>query len=143
MSHTRIWIHAVWGTKNRYPFLTKEIRSKVISHILQNAKTKDIYIKNLNGYTDHLHCLFALNADTSISKTLQLIKGEAAFWINKGKLTQAKFEWATEYYACSVSESQLSYVMNYINHQEEHHKSATFTEEYESFIMESKLQYQG
>lgn len=53
-------IHAVWGTKNRQPLLTKEIRLKVIEHIQENAKTKGIYIDRLNGYADHLHCLFVL-----------------------------------------------------------------------------------
>lgn len=143
MAYTKVWIHAVWGTKDRHPFLTKEIRSAVISHILQNAKTKDIYIKNLNGYSEHLHCLFGLNADSSISKTLQLLKGESAFWINKHNITKSKFEWATEYYASSVSESQLSYVMNYIDGQEEHHKETTFLEECESFFSDLKLQSQG
>ncbi len=137
MAHTKVWIHAVWGTKNRYPFLTKDLRSKVISHILQNAKAKEVYIKNMNGHSDHLHCLFALNADSSISKTLQLLKGESAFWINKEKLTITKFEWANEYYASSVSESQLQYVMNYIDDQEEHHKKTTFQQEYENFIQQS------
>jgi REP element-mobilizing transposase RayT len=143
MAYTKVWIHAVWGSKNHYPFLSKEMKSIVISHILQNAKTKGIYIKSIDGHTDHLHCLFGLNADTSISKTLQLIKGESAFWINKQKLTKSKFEWAEEYYASSVSESQLPYVMNYINNQEEHHKETTFIKEYESFITEAKLQCQG
>jgi REP element-mobilizing transposase RayT len=44
-----------------------------------NAKLKEIYIDRINGYTDHLHCLMALNADMSISKAMNLIKGESAF----------------------------------------------------------------
>jgi len=30
---------------------------------------------------------------------MQLIKGEASFWINRNRLTKYKFEWAEEYYA--------------------------------------------
>lgn len=127
-------IHAVWGTKNRHPFLTKEIKEIVISHIKENAKTKQIHIDRLNGHTEHLHCLFGLNADTSIAKTLQLIKGESAFWINKQQLTFSKFEWADEYFAVSVSESMIDKVRVYIDGQEEHHKNMTFTQEYEEFI---------
>ena len=32
----------------------------------------------------------------SIAKAMQLLKGESAYWINKMKLTQSKFEWADE-----------------------------------------------
>ena len=83
MSYVRVMIHAVWGTKNKTPFLTSEVRAKVILHIKENAHKKQIYIDTINGYTEHMHCLFGLNADMSISKTLHLIKGESSHWINK------------------------------------------------------------
>lgn len=134
MPFVKVLIHAVWGTKNRYPFLTTEVRKAVIEHIMANAKTKGIYIDRLNGYTEHLHCLFALNADMSVSKAMQLIKGESAFWINRQRLTVSKFEWADEYFAASVSDSAKGRVRAYINNQEEHHTKETFAEEYERFM---------
>ncbi|CAN5310671.1 hypothetical protein BH09BAC5_BH09BAC5_05640 [soil metagenome] len=134
MSYVRIWVHVVWGTKNRHPFLTKEIRSQVIAHICENAKSKEIFINRINGYQDHLHCLISVNAEMSISKMMQLMKGESAFWINKNKLTREKFEWADEYFAVSVSESIVERVRIYIDNQEEHHRKTTFSEEYEKFI---------
>ena len=75
-----------------------------------------------------------LNTDMSISKVMQLVKGESAFWINKEKLTKTKFEWADEYFAVSVSEDKLDTVRNYIINQEEHHKKITFLDEYNSFL---------
>jgi putative transposase len=137
MPYVKIIIHAVWGTKNRTPFLTKGIKEKVIKHIRQNAKTKGIYIDRINGYTEHLHVLIRLKASMSISKVMQLIKGESAFWINKSKLTKTKFEWADEYYAASVSESVILRVRAYIDRQEEHHMKKSFQEEYEEFISAS------
>jgi len=140
MSYVRVWIHAVWGTKDRHPYLNKEVRTKVISHIKENAKKKEIYIDCINGHTEHLHCLIALNADMSIAKVMQLIKGESAFWINKEKVTTTKFEWADEYYASSVSESTIGKVRAYIFNQEEHHKKTTFMQEYDEFMTEYKSQ---
>ncbi len=143
MAFVRIWIHSVWGTKNRYPYLVNDIKQKVINHIKDNAKQKEIFIDSINGYHEHLHCLFSLNAEMSVSKAMQLIKGESAFWINKEKMTKEKFEWADEYFAISVSESQLDKVRIYINNQEEHHKKITFTDEYEKFIKTYKFNSQG
>jgi REP element-mobilizing transposase RayT len=127
-------VHAVWGTKNREGVLVDEIRNRIIEHIRQNAKLKGIFIDRVNGHIDHLHCLLGLNADMSISKAIQLIKGESAFWMNKHKVTKSKFEWADDYYAVSVSESMLDKVRAYIDGQQEHHKKITFVQEYSEFI---------
>jgi REP element-mobilizing transposase RayT len=61
--------------------------------------------------------LFALNADMALSKALQLIKGESSHWMNKENILKHTFEWATDYFAPSVSESQLEKVRTYIRNQ--------------------------
>ena len=134
MSFVKIWIHAVWGTKNHERILNKNLRTQLFEHIRMNAKEKQIHIDTINGEMDHIHCLLALNADMSISKTIQLIKGEAAHWANKNSLIKQKFEWANEYFAVSVSESMLNKVRDYIRNQEEHHKHASFKQEFDKFI---------
>ncbi|MGV3527721.1 MAG: IS200/IS605 family transposase [Flavisolibacter sp.] len=143
MSFVKVMIHVVWGTKSRKPILTKEIRHKLIDHISANARAKGIYVDRINGYTDHIHCLIGLNADTSISKTIQLLKGESAFWINKENLVPTRFQWADEYFAVSVSESMLGKVRAYIDGQEEHHRKKSFSEEYEDFMKTYKFTDQG
>jgi REP element-mobilizing transposase RayT len=134
MAFVNIMVHAVWGTKSRYPSLAKGIRPTVYEHIRQNANTKQIFIDSINGVEDHIHLLLGLNAELSIAKTIQLIKGEASFWIYKQKMTPSSFEWADEYYAVSVSESQLQKVRCYIADQEEHHRKKTFQEECDEFL---------
>ncbi len=127
-------VHVVWGTKNCEPVLISEKRKLLFDHIRTNAKTKGIYIDTLGGYTDHVHCLVSLGGDQTISKVVQLIKGESSFWANREKLLTPKLIWAEDYFAASVSESSIENVRNYINTQEEHHKKVTFTDEYEKFI---------
>ena len=134
MPFVKVMIHAVWGTKTRFPFLKKEIRPTIYTHISENAKLKGLYVDCLNGAEEHIHILMGLNADISISKTIQLIKGESSYWINKQSLTNTKFEWADEYYAVLVSEGKLDDVRRYINNQEEHHKKKTFQEECDDFM---------
>jgi len=142
MPFIKVYIHFVWSTKNRHPFLkTKEMRLKVWNHIRENAKEKGIFIDFINGYNDHCHCLVSLGVDQTIQKVMQLIKGESSFWINKqgilADLPSAeieKFEWQDEYFAVSVSESMLVIVRNYIKNQEQHHSKKTFQEEYDEFI---------
>lgn len=134
MPFVKIWIHSVWSTKKREPLLDKSIRHTLFEHIHQNALNKNILIEIVNGYTDHIHFLFRLRNDQTISKVMQLIKGESSFWINHQKLLKTKFQWQDEYFAVSVSESNVATVKNYIKGQEEHHKKKTIMQEYEEFI---------
>lgn len=108
MPYIKIYIHFVWSTKNRKPYLdSSELRNKIWDHITDNATSKNIFIDIVNGYHDHCHTLISLGIDQTISKVMQLIKGESSYWINKNELCKEKFEWQDEYFAVSVSESMI------------------------------------
>ena len=134
MGYTKVWIHLVWATKKREPVLHKELRSQLFSHIRENAKNKNIHLDFVNGYAEHVHCLISLDADQTIAKVVQLIKGESSYWINHQKLLKQKFEWQAEYFAISVSESSIDKVRDYIKNQEQHHQKKPFEQEYQEFI---------
>ena len=140
MPHVKVWIHFVWSTKNRQPWLTENIRQTVFQHIRENTLQKKIFIDFINGYVDHVHCLISVGTDQTIEKIMQLIKGESSFWINRNNLCQSKFEWQDEYFAASVSKSVIDQVRSYIRNQEQHHRVKTFQEEYEEFLRKAGFQ---
>lgn len=76
----------------------------------------------------------SLKRDQTISKVVQLIKGESSFWINKNKLTENYFMWQDDYWAVGVSESQVERVRRYIHKQEVHHSKKSFTTEINEFV---------
>ncbi len=140
MPYIKVWIHFVWSTKYRIPFMkTRDIRQTIFNHIRENAKEKGIYIDFINGYTDHVHCLVSLGIDQSMSKIMQLIKGESSFWINKNGICEEKFEWQDEYFAVSVSESVVDRVRNYIKRQEEHHQKRLMPKNMRSLLRNMDL----
>jgi REP element-mobilizing transposase RayT len=149
MPFIKVYIHFVWSTKNRIPFLNnKELRVKVWNHIKENAREKGVFIDFISGYSDHCHCLISLGSDQTIQKTIQLIKGESSFWINKENLIDesvlnkydSNFGWQDEYFAISVSESMLDKVRDYIKNQEIHHQNKSFQDEYEDFLLKYNFQ---
>ena len=130
MSWTRVYIHMVFATKNRAPFLkSKEQRKSVFQHIKHNAEEKGVWLDCVNGYQEHAHCLISLGKEQTISKIAQLIKGESSFWINRNKLIENNFEWQDDYWAVGVGESHLESVRNYIHNQEAHHSKKSFSKE--------------
>lgn len=106
-----------------------------MQHIKENAKSKGMYIDFINGHMEHIHCVISMDADQTLSKMIQLIKGESSYWINKNNFVQGKFEWADEYFAVSVSESHINTVREYIKNQDSHHQKKSWEEEYQEFIL--------
>ncbi len=135
MAYVKNWLHCVWGTKSRVPFLTKETKKVILDHIRENAKSKGIHIDVIDGHLQHLHCLILLHPDHALSNDIRLIKGESSFWMNKNQITSRKFKWAVEYYAVSVSESHVPRVRRYIWNQESHHSIKSWDEEAEELII--------
>lgn len=134
MSYVRIWVHLVFATKNRDALISKQNSKNIYLHIIENCKIKDIFLETINGHKDHIHCLVSLGKEQSIAQVSQLVKGESSFWINKNKITPFKFAWQDDYFAVSVSESQMLKVKAYIQNQEEHHRHKSFQEEVNEFI---------
>lgn len=134
MPWIKVWLHFVWSTKDRFPYLNDQIRGRVLEHIRENARTKNIHIDFINGWVDHVHCLISLGSDQTLEKVMQLIKGESSFWINRHHLTPARFEWQDEYFVASVSETNLESVRKYIADQEKHHQTVSSEDEFSEFL---------
>jgi putative transposase len=144
MPFVSVYIHFVWSTKNRQPFLdSAALRKKVWMHMKENAEEKGIFIDMINGYSEHCHCLVSMGPNQTMSKIMQLVKGESAYWINKENLCKEKFEWQTQYWAISVSESALHNVREYIKNQEAHHSKISFMEEYNEYMEEYAFRRYG
>jgi putative transposase len=129
MSYVRIWVHAVFTTRNREPYFTFEIRRSLFEHIRENCRRKDIYLDAIGGWSEHLHILISLGREQNIAKVMMLIKGESAHWLNQQNFFHGKFFWQDDYFAISVSESKVAEVRAYILNQEEHHKAVPFDRE--------------
>ncbi len=124
MSFLRTYIHFVWSTKNRRPFMaSKEIRSTMWQHIRENALKKEIYIDRVGGYAEHCHCLISPSVDQSMGQIMQLVKGESSFWFNQQGLIKEKLYWQDQFYAVTVSPELVPTVRNYIDKQEKHHST--------------------
>jgi len=133
MPYINIYLHIIWSTKNRSKIITKNLKPLLIQHIKSNAIKKGIFIDTVNCTTDHIHFLISLGNDQSVSKIVQLIKGESSHWVNETNFIKGKFEWQDDYIALSVSKSILDKVRNYIDNQEEHHHTKTYLEEFDEF----------
>ena len=132
MSHslTKIWIHAVWGTKDRCPFMGDDHLKKIKYHLRECFDDQKCVVKAINGMEDHIHSLFLLNTNVSLKDIMMNVKGETSHWINENNFYKEKFQWQVGYGAFSVSESMLKKVENYVLKQKEHHQKMDFKTEW-------------
>jgi putative transposase len=134
MPFTKIMIHFMWATKNRQRLITNELKPLLLNHIKENSVRKGIYIDCHNCVEDHMHMLVSLGVDQTVSKIMNLVKGESSFWVNGQNIIKHKFEWQDEYIGLSVSESAVDKVRQYIADQEKHHLKKSFEQEYNEFM---------
>lgn len=132
-SYNKIWIHAIWATKERIPIIHSNIEYKIHQFISEQLRAQGCLVRIINGMPDHIHCLFLLSPQKSIAEVIKQIKGSSSHYVNQNDLTSKKFAWQTGYAAYSVSESVVEKVFQYIKTQKEHHKKKSFLQEYEAF----------
>ena len=133
-SFNKIWIHAIWATKERKPLINSNIESKIHVFISEQLREQGCLVRVINGMPDHIHCLFLTNPQKSIAEIVKQIKGSSSHYINQNNLIAMKFAWQTGYAAYSVSESVVEKVYLYIKNQKEHHLKKSFLQEHEAFL---------
>lgn len=133
-SLNKIWIHAIWSTKERLPLIHAAVEKKIYPFIYDQFREQGCPVRIINGMPDHIHCLFLLSSQKSIAEVIKQIKGSSSHYINQNNLILDKFAWQTGYAAYSVSESVVDKVFRYIKNQKQHHLKKTFQLECEEFI---------
>lgn len=139
-SFNKIWIHAIWATKERMPLIHQNIEQKVYQYISEQLREQGCPVRIVNGMPDHVHCLFLLSPQKSISEVIKQIKGSSSHFINQNNFIAEKFAWQTGYAAFSVSESIVEKVFEYIKNQKSHHQKRTCQQEYEEFLKLYRLE---
>jgi REP element-mobilizing transposase RayT len=131
-SLAKVIVHLVYSTKNRTPWLADpELRKELFAYkatILKNNVDSPAIL--IGGVADHVHILCLLSRKFAIMNVVEEAKTETTKWLKKQSSHVADFHWQSGYGIVSVSESNVGHVKHYIAHQEEHHRTMSFQEEY-------------
>ena len=138
-SYNKIWIHAIWATKDRMPLINSNVEKKLHQFMSEQFRSQESPVRIINGMPDHVHCLFLINPNKPIVEVIKQVKGSSSHFINQNNLIKEKFSWQTGYAAYSVSQSVVEKVFVYIQNQKSHHQKKTFQNEYDEFIRLNSL----
>ena len=133
-SLSQLYIHLIFGTKGRHPYIKEELETLLHSYIAGILKNQDSPAIKINSVPDHIHILFRLSKNHALAKVVENAKKESSKWMKEKGVVE--FSWQIGYGAFSVSASKVAVVTNYIKRQKEHHKQVSFKEELEEFVKE-------
>ncbi|MEQ9308432.1 MAG: IS200/IS605 family transposase [Balneolaceae bacterium] len=129
-----IWVHVVFSTKERIPYLTWNIRGELCDWIKKESWKSGINVDVVNGVKDHLHVLIKLKTTQNVAEVVSFIKGGSSKWLNEKYKWEKSFAWQQGYGVFSVSQNDINQVRSYIFNQEKHHKINTYTTEIRELI---------
>lgn len=135
------YIHLIFSTKNRLPFITEEIENELYSYLAGICKTLECNPVKVGGYKDHVHILCVLSKNITLAKFMEELKSSSSVWVKKQDKGLKDFYWQDGYGAFSVSPKNIDNVISYIDTQKEHHKKKTFQEEYLAFLRNYSVEY--
>lgn len=133
-TYSQIYIHIVFAVRGRENLISPRRKDELYKYITGIISSYNQKLIAINGMPDHIHILIGLKPDNSLSELVKHIKATSSRFINEQQWIAGKFEWQKGFGAFSYSHSQLTNIINYINNQEEHHKSKTFRQEYTEFL---------
>ncbi|PAY19560.1 transposase [Rhodopirellula sp. SM50] len=130
-SHAQVWLHIVFSTKERRPFLRNDdFRTEMFRMLSHHVKTSKCTSASVGGYFDHVHLLVGLHRTITIAKLVEQVKTETSKWAKGHEKGSSIFAWQSGYGAFSVSHSLRGVVDDYIRNQFEHHAKMSFQDEY-------------
>ena len=125
-----VFVHLVFSTKNREPWIRAPVESELHAYgttVLKNAGCPALA---MNGTADHVHVLFNLSRVKTLAEVVEELKTSTSKWIKTKARGLEEFYWQAGYGAFSVSASKLDDVKSYILNQEEHHRQRSFCDEF-------------
>jgi REP element-mobilizing transposase RayT len=138
-SLARVLVHLVFSTKNREPFLAAEHRQRTFAYLGGTLNGIACPAVVIGGMADHVHLLFVLGRTMALSKVVEELKKESSKWAKDH--VHSSFYWQKGYGAFSVSPSNVEQVKAYIEHQEEHHRTMTFQEEFRALLRRHQIEW--
>jgi putative transposase len=139
-THTALYYHLVFSTKNRENWLNAEIRPRIHTYLGGIVKGQGGVGLAVGGISDHVHILASLEATHRLCDVMREVKGDSSRWI-KQTFGLPKFAWQEGYGGFTVSPPDLEKVRSYVLNQEKHHQKSTFKDEYLGMLRRGLVEF--
>ena len=131
-SLVQIYLHTIFSTKNRQPFL-KTDQTEMYSYLAGISKNLECPTLIIDGTEDHVHLLTRHSKNITVVDYLRELKRSSSKWIKIFNPKQKSFAWQKGYGVFSISAPHVEPVKKYIANQKHHHHRESFQDEFRRF----------
>ena len=140
-SLSAVYLHVVFSTKERRPFLRDEtVRTSLHAYLGGISKQLGCAPIIAGGVEDHVHLLARFGRTITQAEWVKKLKRVSNLWLKKEHKIRL-FEWQGGYACFSVSESNLEQVKKYIANQAVHHKKIDFQDELRLLLQRHRIEW--
>jgi len=140
-SLSAVYIHLVFSTKERYPYLIDEhFQRDLHAYLGEISKRLECPPIRVGGIEDHVHMLARFGRSITQAEWIKELKRVSNGWL-KTEAGLRHFQWQAGYADFSVSASQVETVKQYIENQKEHHRQMSYQDEVRKFLRQYSLEW--
>jgi REP element-mobilizing transposase RayT len=141
-SLSQVYLHIVFSTKDRRPFLSDiNLRKATHAYLAGICRNHDSPAVIIGGVEDHVHVLCRMGRTITIADLIRELKRESSKWVKEQSAKLGLFHWQAGYGAFSVSPSHVEPLKTYIATQEDHHRRETFQDEFRRLLKKYGIEY--
>ena len=129
-AHTELYLHLVWSTAERHPFITPELQPRIYGAICDQCRKVKADVIAIGGMPDHTHLLLRSAPTISVAEIVRRVKGASSHVANQAAGARS-FRWQDGYGAFTVSRSIVPRVRAYVLDQARHHQTGTLSPTFE------------
>lgn len=134
-------IHVIFSTRERCAVLTPELRPQLHAYIATVARNADCEAYRVGGVSDHVHLALRLSRTLSIADLLDTLKTSSSKWVKKQVPALSGFAWQRGYGCFSVGPKDVPKLCDYIETQDERHRTKNFQEEFRDLLQRYDVRY--
>ena len=140
-SLAKIYVHLIFHIKTTSPEMREGDLERIHPYIGKLVNIAGSTVIQVGGTRDHVHILFVLSKNESLSHVVEEVKRNSSRWIKNIGEQYDNFEWQGGYGAFSVSQSVVDKTLQYIKNQQAHHSKRSFNDEYIDFLKMYSIKY--
>ena len=141
-SLSAVYIHLVFSTKDRKPFLRDRAkRDELHAYLGGISKTLECPTLIVGGVEDHVHLLARFARTITQAEWVKELKRISSLWLKEQGPAFDDFHWQNGYADFSVSQSNLDQVSEYIANQEIHHQKMSFQDELRQLLRKHEIEW--
>jgi putative transposase len=119
----RLFYHLIWSTRDRSPVIGADEEALIRRSFELTSEDLELIPHGAGIMPDHVHIVVSIPPKVAVAEVVRRLKGSSSNAVNhRGDTPRAEtFQWQGDYGALSFGDSALARVIEYVEHQAQHH----------------------